>query len=93
MDEAAYLVFETPGRTYHLSPGALSLLAGPAAALGNAIAFELGLASSRSPAAGAIADWMLDRPGDDPAAEALSSPMDSLAWEAVVALREWGTAA
>ena len=59
-----------------------------AEAIGNAVAFELGLASSRSEGAEALSDWALARLDDDLALLAFSGLLDALAWSAVTILHE-----
>jgi len=60
-----------------------------AEAIGVAVARELGLAYTSSPGAAALADWALDRPDTDPALEAFSGLLDTLAWGAVVTLHDY----
>lgn len=59
-----------------------------AEAIGNAVAFELGLACSRSEGAEALASWALDKADEDPALAAFSGLLDALAWSAVTILHE-----
>jgi hypothetical protein len=56
-------------------------------AIGAAVAFELGLACSRSEGAGALSDWALARSDNDPALAAFSGLLDCWAWGAVTIMR------
>lgn len=60
---------------------------GDAAAVANAVCFALGLASTRSAGADAVAEWALARADEDPALVAFSASLDVLAWQAVTILR------
>jgi hypothetical protein len=86
--ENPHYEFAEPGRVYHLSRGAMSLLAEPAEAIANTAVFELGLASTRSVGAGALADWTLDKRDDDVDLVAFLAALDLLCWSAAAALHE-----
>jgi len=59
-----------------------------ARAVAAAVCFALGLASTRDPAADALASWALDLPDESAGLEAFSAVIDLLAWGAVTALKE-----